>query len=324
MKTILIAAVVALCAAVAVPAVAQKGGKGKKDRGSSHKPDVIALPPGFQPEGITTSKRHTFFVGSRDSGAIYKGSLRTGEGTTLVPGDPDPASVPDDRGATGLKVDRYGRLFASGANTQHIRVYDAGTGAELRDYFAGTDAGFINDVIITKQGAYFTDSNNPRLYFIPFGMDGALGELERITVGGEFAQTPGFNLNGIEKAKGGKTLILIKSVSGELFTADAVTSGTTAAKKVPVSGGDGEIDEGDGIMRKGRKLYVVENQDDRVTVVRLRRNLSEGRIVREIDSDLFVVPTTIARSGGRNYVVNAKFGRPNPDNSFEVVKVPKK
>jgi hypothetical protein len=320
MRTILIAAAVALCAAVAVPATAHKGGKGKH---KGQTPDVIELPTGFQPEGITTSKRHTFFVGSRDSGAIYKGDLRTGEGATLVPGDPDPASLPDDRGATGLKVDRYGRLFASGANTQHIRVYDASTGAEIRVYPV-PGAGFINDVIITRQGAYFTDSNNPRLYFIPFGEKGALGELRTITVGGEFAQTPGFNLNGIEQARGGKTLILIKSMTGELFTADAVTSGATAAKKVPVTGGDGEIDEGDGIMRKGRKLYVVENQDDRVTVVRLSRNLSEGRIVREIDSDLFEVPTTIARSGGRNYVGNAKFNRPNPDNSFEVVKVPKK
>jgi hypothetical protein len=314
MNRILIALALVLCAAVAVPAVAHQG-KGKR-------PDEIALPKGFQPEGITTWKRHTFFVGSRDNGAIYRGNLRTGEGAILVPGA-DPSVPDDDRAATGLKVDRFGRLFASGADSHVIRVYNARTGEEIRKYpVAGS--GFINDVIITRQGAYFTDSANPRLYFIPFGEKGELGELETITVGGDFTQTAGFNLNGIEQAKGGKTLILIKSSTGELFTADAVTSGTTAATKVPVSGGDGEIDEGDGIMRKGRKLYVVENQDDRVTIVRLRRNLSEGRIVREIDSDLFVVPTTIARSGGRNYVVNAKFNRPNPDNTFEVVKVPRR
>ena len=41
MRTILITAVVALCAAVAVPAAAHKGGKHK-----GHKPDVIALPNG--------------------------------------------------------------------------------------------------------------------------------------------------------------------------------------------------------------------------------------------------------------------------------------
>ena len=88
-------------------------------------------------------------------------------GDILVEGGPDVAG--DDCAATGLKVDRYGRLFASGADSKHIRVYDAHTGDQLRDYFAGDDAGFINDVIVTKRGAYFTDSNNPWLYFIPFG-----------------------------------------------------------------------------------------------------------------------------------------------------------
>src|SRR5215210_8584782 len=158
MNRILIALALVLSAAVAVPAVADQG----KGKSKGKRPDVIALPNGFQPEGITTSKRHTFFVGSRDTGAIYKGSLRTGEGDILVPGGPSGLPEPDDRAATGLKVDKYGRLFVSGADSNVIRVYDARTGAEIRNYpVAGS--GFINDVIVTKRGAYFTDSNNPRL-----------------------------------------------------------------------------------------------------------------------------------------------------------------
>ena len=154
MKIILIAA--ALSAAMIVPAAADQGhGKGMA---KGHKPTVIELPQNFSPEGITTAKRHAFFVGSRTTGAIYRGSLRTGEGDVLVEGGPDVAG--DDRAATGLKVDRYGRLFVSGADSKHIRVYDARTGRQLRDYFAGDDAGFINDVIVTKRGAYLTDSNN--------------------------------------------------------------------------------------------------------------------------------------------------------------------
>ena len=87
------------------------------------------------------------------------------------------------------------------------------------------------------------------------------------------------------------------------------------------------------MLLEGRTLYVVENRDDPdpsaagvgvVSVVKLARNLSAGRIAGTIHSELFQVPTTIARSGGRNYVVNAKFGLPNPDGSFEVVKVPKR
>jgi len=326
MRPILIAAAVALCAAVAVPAGAHQG----KAKQKGHKPDVIALPNGFQPEGITTAKRHTFFVGSRDDGEIRRGSLRTGENAVLVPGA-DPSVPNDDRAATGLKVDRFGRLFVSGADSHVIRVYDARTGAEIRNYpVAGS--GFINDVIVTKRGAYFTDSNNARLYHIPFGKKGALGELQRIPITGDFVYGEGeFNANGIEKAKGGKTLILVSSYDGALYTADAATGVT---KRITVTGLGGELENGDGIMRKGRKLFVVENRDGvaegvtegtgEVSVVKLRRNLTAGEIVREISDAKFDVPTTIARSGGRLYVVNAKFGSNSPEQTYEVVRVPKR
>ena len=328
MKAILIAA--ALSAAIVVPAAADHGpgkdkGKGKAD---DRMPTVIELPQNFQPEGITTAKRHVFFVGSRTTGAIYRGSLRTGEGDILVEGGPDVAG--DDRAATGLKVDRYGRLFVSGADSKHIRVYDARTGQQLRDFFAGDDAGFINDVIVTKRGAYLTDSNNPWLYFIPFGKRGELGDLRRIPLGGDYTNDPGFNANGIEAARDGKSLVVVKSNTGELFEVDAATG---IADRIEVTGGDGELINADGILLEGRKLSVVENRDDPdpvaagvgvISVVKLGGNLSSGRIVATIHSALFQVPTTIARSGGHNYVVNAKFGLPNPDGSFEVVKVPKR
>jgi hypothetical protein len=324
MKVMLIAA--ALSAAIAVPAAADQGqGKGKA---KGQKPDVIQLPQNFSPEGITTATRHTFFVGSRTTGAIYSGSLRTGEGDILVEGGPDVAG--DDRAATGLKVDRFGRLFVSGADSKHIRVYDTRTGDQLRDYFAGDDAGFINDVIVTRRGAYLTDSNNAWLYFIPFGKGGELGELTRIPLGGDYVIGAGFNANGIEAARGGKSLIVVKGNTGELFEVDAATG---VADRIEVTGGDGELVNADGLLLKGRKLYVVENRDDPdpnaagvgvVSVVKLGRGLSSGRIAGTIHSALFQVPTTIARSGGRSYVVNAKFGLPNPDGSFEVVKVPKR
>ena len=327
MNRILIALALVLSAAVAVPAMAEKG----KGKSKGARPDVIALPKGFQPEGIATSKHHTFFVGSRDNGAIYRGNLRTGRGAVLVPGA-DPSMPDDDRAATGLKVDRRNRLFVSGADSNHIRVYDARTGDQLRDYFAGDDAGFINDVALTKQGAYFTDSNNAWLYFIPFGKRGALGNLTRIPLTGGDFDDPGFNLNGIAAARGGKTLILVKSPTGELFTADATTG---VAKKIAVTGDDNELVNGDGILLTGRTLRVVENRDGvaqgvtqgtgEVSIVKLSRDLTSGTIVRAISDPRFDVPTTIARSGGRFYVVNAKFNTPpTPATPYEVVEVPKK
>ena len=316
MNRILIALALVLSAAVAVPAMAEHGhGKGKGQR-----PDVIALPNGFQPEGIATGRHHTFFVGSRDTGAIYKGSLRSGKGAILVEGGP--SGVPgDEHAATGLKVDRRGRLFASGADSKHIRVYDSRTGAQLRDYPV-PEAGFINDVIVTRRGAYFTESllPNQQLYFIPFGKKGALGDLQRIPITGDFVYGAGFNANGIEAAKGGKTLILVKSSDpGKLYTADAATGVT---KEITL---DKPVTNGDGLLRKGRKLYVVLNQDNVVRELKLSRDLSSARTVRDITRKEFDVPTTIARSGGRNYVVNAKFTTPAiPTTPYEVVKVPRK
>jgi hypothetical protein len=71
---------------------------------------------------------------------------------------------------------------------------------------------------------YFTDSQVQQLYFVPIGKKGALGELQRIPITGDFVYGAGFNANGIEKAKGGKTLILVKSSDpGKLYTADAAT-----------------------------------------------------------------------------------------------------
>jgi hypothetical protein len=81
----------------------------------------------------------------------------------------------------------------SGADSKHIRVYDARTGGRLRDYFAGADAGFINDVIVTKRGAYLTDSNNAWLYLIAFGERGEFGALARIPLGGDYSNGAGFN-----------------------------------------------------------------------------------------------------------------------------------
>ncbi|HEU4973369.1 MAG TPA: hypothetical protein VFT35_15730, partial [Gaiellaceae bacterium] len=45
-------------------------------------PTRISLPNGFQPEGITISGEQ-FYVGSIPTGAVYRGSLRTGKGAVL-------------------------------------------------------------------------------------------------------------------------------------------------------------------------------------------------------------------------------------------------
>jgi hypothetical protein len=311
MKRILIAISVLLFAAVAVPAAAEQGKKGKR---KGHGPEVIQLPAGFQPEGITTGKRGSFFVGSIPTGDIYGGSLRTGQGRIVV-------DAPDDRSAIGIKIDRRGRIFVAGGNNigkpKGLWVYDARTGGQVASYPIAT-AGFINDVVLTRRAAYFTDSLMPVLYKIPIARNGDLGALETIPIDVPYT-TGEFNVNGIEAAKGGNTLIVVNSFTGKLFTIDPRTGDS---EEIDLGGGN--VQRGDGILLKGRTLYVVQNTLDRVTPVKLSRDLEEGEIKESITSTKFNVPTTIARSRGRLYVVNAKFNRPNPDNSYEVVRVPKK
>src|SRR2546428_13953757 len=87
-------------------------------------PDVIQLPTGFQPEGIEVGKGTTFFVGSVANGAIYRGNLRTGSGSVLVPGA-------TGRSAPGIELDNRNRLFVAGAATGNAYIYDAANGSLL-------------------------------------------------------------------------------------------------------------------------------------------------------------------------------------------------
>src|SRR5688500_5520570 len=121
-------------------------------------PDIIPLPNGFQPEGIAVGKGSTFYVGSIPTGAVYRGDLRTGEGEVLVPAQAG-------RAAIGLKYDeRTGLLFVAGGPTGFAYVYNGETGENVAEIQLTTGDRFINDVVITNDAAYFTNSRQPILY----------------------------------------------------------------------------------------------------------------------------------------------------------------
>lgn len=278
-------------------------------------PDVIPLPNGFNPEGIAVGNGDTFYVGSIPTGAVVQGSLRTGEVTPLVPGAPG-------RAATGLKHD-HGRLWVSGAGTGKGFVYDAGTGATIAvlDLAAPPvtpGSSFVNDVVVTSTAAFFTDSFRPVLYRVTKGQGGAPGEVTRLPLGGDYEHVAGgFNLNGIDAAQGGRLLIAVQSATGKLFTIDPSTG---VADEIGLGGAT--LAFGDGILLQGRTLYVVQNQLDRIAVVRLGPDFRSGTVTGFLTDDDLDVPTTIARFGSSLYAVNARFGRATPeDNHFEVVKV---
>lgn len=278
-------------------------------------PDLLPLPDGFQPEGIAVGKGTTFFVGSIPTGDIYRGDLRTGEGEVFI-------DAPAGRQAIGLKYDnRTGLLFVAGGLTGSAYVYDGETGETLAAIQLTTEPSFINDVVVTRDAAYFTDSFQPVLYRVALENNGELPDdptVEEISLSGDYVFTPGaFNANGIAATPNGKTLIIVNSTEGALYKVDPDTG---VATRIDLEGGS--VTAGDGILLQGRTLYVVQNQLNQIAVIELSPDLTEGTIVDTITSSLFRVPTTIARFGSDLYAVNARFGTPpTPDTEYEVVRV---
>ena len=301
MRRILLLVLAALVlAAIAAPAALAHGAF----------PRTIPLPDGLQPEGITIGTGATFYVGSIPTGAIYRGDLRTGRGAVLVPGV-------EGRAAIGIDHHR-GLLFVAGGPTGKAFVYHARTGALVREVqlATGPDATFVNDVVVTRTAAYFTDSNRAVLYKLPLRRHGWPAASARvIPLSGDVRLVDGFNLNGIVATP--RSLISVQSATGMLFLVD------------PRSGATREIDlggevltNGDGLLLRGRMLYVVRNQDNQIAVVRLSRHFAAGRVVRTIMDPAFDVPTTVDDFGRFLYVVNARFGTPpTPETEYDVVRV---
>jgi sugar lactone lactonase YvrE len=278
-------------------------------------PDDISLPDGFQPEGIASGPGTTFYVGSIPTGAIYRGDFLTGEGEILV----EPQA---GRSAIGMKYDpRTGLLFVAGGMTGKAFIYDAETGELVAEIQLSTQSSFINDVVITPDGAYFTNSFQPEIYRVSYEQNGSelTFDTETIPLGGEYQFTPGgFNANGIAATPSGDTLIIVNSTEGALYQVDPETGIATH-----IDLGTGSVPNGDGLLLQGKTLYVVQNRLNQIAVIDLASDYSSGTIENIITSPLFRVPTTITLFGNSLYAVNARFGTPpTPDTDYNVVRVP--
>jgi sugar lactone lactonase YvrE len=284
--------------------------------GTTTFPEVIALPDGWLPEGIAVGRGSTFYSGSRANGAIYRGDLRTGEGSIFAPGA-------TGRVAVGLSVDQRGRyLFVAGGPTGEAYVFDANSGALVANYVLTAPGTFVNDVIVTRDAAYFTDSARPVLYRLALGPDGRVDPamtIEEIDLGGDWQQVPGFNANGIEATPNGEWLIVVNSTVGALYRVDPQTGDTTQ-----IDLGGASVTAGDGLLLQGSTLYVVRNQLNTIVVIDLSSDLLRGTVTGQITSPLFDVPTTIAMFGSSLYAINARFSTPpTPTTTYSIVRVPR-
>jgi sugar lactone lactonase YvrE len=276
-----------------------------------HRASVIVLPGATSAEGIAKGRGSSFYAGDLFQGDIFRGDVQSGTAERFI-------DAPDGRLALGMVFDhRHDLLFVAGGSTGQGYVYDTQSGETVESYALG-DPGtsFINDVTLTGNGAWFTDSLQPVLYFVPINNKGEPGTFQEVQLSGPAADVSGeFNLNGIAAANSGRTLIVAHSGTGLLYTVDPETGASADIDGVSVPSVDG-------IVLSGRRLWAVQNSNQ-ITRILLNDDLTAGTVEKVITSDLFQVPTTAARFGNRLAVVNAKFdtGIPPTADEYEVVLV---
>jgi sugar lactone lactonase YvrE len=275
-------------------------------------PEIIVLPGATSAEGITKGAGQTFYAGDIFRGAIYRGDLARGTAEVFV----DP---PAGRYALGLHADLgRGWLFvAGGYGAAH--VYDLETGDTVASYELGdVTSTLVNDVTMTSQGAFFTDSSQPCLYFVPVSPADELGPARTIPITGPAAEITGeFNVNGIVPTPDESALIVSHTANGKLYTVDPATGASRTIEGIDVPGADG-------IVLDGTRLWAVQNFPNRVARIQLDRDFRSGRVEHVITHEAFQVPATAFRFGNRLAVVNAKFdtGVPPTADRYEVVIVP--
>jgi sugar lactone lactonase YvrE len=282
-------------------------------------PSEINLPDGFFPEGIAVGRGSTFYVGSLADGTIYKGDLASGEGAVFTePTGPFPFTT------VGLDVDQRNRVWAAGAVAGTGRVYDGDSGELLATYQFGPGQSFINDVIVSNDAAWFTDSGTEecdqgglcfigktRLFKVVLGPGGTLPDpndpaaVEEIAVDVEDVYFS--NLNGIETMPGGAELIVVHNELGSLYRVDPATGQATLMYGPPLHD---PLEGADGVTRVGNTLYVVENGASRIAVIDIDMSTGLGALEKTLPVNGAQTPTTAAVFGSAIYTVDARLATP--------------
>jgi hypothetical protein len=287
-------------------------------------PDLIPIPVGFEADFVGTV---TWSGNLTNAGAIYKGNLMTGEGQVLV--------QPTGKPVAGLSYDaRTDYLYAATGHSggfdgprweQGIKVYAATSGRLLGEIIFG-DEMVINDVLVTDTGVYCTDSISTTLYKIPLENDGKVfaSTAEKIEMTGFVMDPDGFNANGLVGDFDGKQLVIVNIRTGVLYLVDTESG---VATPVNVQGEEQLFANGDGLNMDGRTLYIMQNFAQKIAVVDLSDDLTQGTFIKNLVSDDFSIPTTITGFGSCIYAINTHFleftaeGADTTSIQSEVVKV---
>lgn len=290
-----------LTAALAAPALLAAG----TGTAAAAAPSTIPLPDGFRPEGITSGAGGKFWTGSLADGALYSGDLATGRGRVVAPGQAGKA-------LRGMQLDgRSGLVWVAGNEGALGVVYAySRTGTPVHRVEVPGSV-FLNDVVVTRDALWVTDSNVDRLTRVPLAAGGVLaGEPSYVPLGGSWPVTEGLRANGIRELDR-DTLLLNHSTAGGLWTVPK-SSGVVSA--LEVRGGPGLVG-GDGLELDGNLLYDVRGSGQQeVSVLALREGV-RGWVATwrgALTDPTLSVPSTATRWDRYLWAVNARFGVADP------------
>lgn len=256
---------------------------------------VVSTTPGDTPEGIEVTSNGTIYVTSVGTGAVYRGSVRAPMLKPFLPAGSDGRTS-----ATGVHVDRWGRVLIAGAGTSNLYMYDArGHLLAIRPAAKGS---FLNDFAFTRDAVYVTDSAHNQIWRASLTEDG-IGRLRPWLTRDKIQPIPYF-LNGI--VTDGSTLLVGEQGQDVTYRIDLRTKAVTTLE---ITGANGIL-SGDGYLLEGRRLYAVYNAGGGKYVTRfalLNRDWTKAEVIADsAPAATNATPTTVARAGHRLLWVNSQ------------------
>ena len=242
----------------------------------------------------------TFYVsGVNDGGNLYRGEV--GEETLKL--------WYDGSGTTGrgIDVDDEGRVFVAGGPSGTVRIFDE-SGVLLTTVANNAAGSFLNDLWVGPDGSVFvTDSSLPTIWRITEGATGWQMD-PWLDVSSTIAYTPAttdFDLGGIVTTKDDDFLLTSQGTTGQLWRIDLTTR---EILQVDLDGDS--IVNADGIVLKGRKLWVVQNFTRQVSLFKLDSDWESARLKRVQQTPAGKTLTTAKLAKGRLLAVDSQFGFP--------------
>ncbi|MEV6645334.1 hypothetical protein [Amycolatopsis sp. NPDC051371] len=272
---------------------------------------VIVLPGATSAEGITAAGGGTYYTGDLIAGTIFREDLKRGTAERFI-------EAPPGAMAAGVDLDRrYDLLFVAGGNGGKAYVYNVRTKAKVADFtFGDPQTSYVNDVVVTPYGAWFTDSYHPQLFFVP-NLGGVLGTPRTLRLSGPGAGgSPGnFFMNDIIATPAGDTLLVAATTPGKVYTIDPRTG---VSKEIAGVNAPSVVS----LVLEGHRLWAVQ-LDDTISRWCLNGDLGHGDPAGTITDPLFDQPVSAAKIGDRLAVVNSHIfsGYPPTSPTYEVLVV---